>query len=278
MTSEFHPSSKSILLFVLITFAFTWAFWVPMALMGQGWDAPDWVVWIMESPFNVAAFGPLVGAVAVMSMNGGLGRAGRFLWSGLTRRFRPWLLLPTLLLFPAITGVAVALGQGTDALWAPRPYFDGWLAALGAFAMVTLNGGPLQEEFGWRGFLLPALQSRMPGIVAALIVGVIWAFWHFPLNFENAGRAPQYSQVLSILIGSIITITLVSILIGWLYNASGGSVLLAILMHGSLNFSTFMLFPVFENQNSLAIYTGLIFLTAIVLIIIGGPGRLGKPR
>ena len=269
---------KGILLFLFATFLFTWAFWVPMAFMGQGWDAPGWVVWLMESKFNVAAFGPLVGAIVVMLVRGGLGRAGKFLWQGLTQPFRLWLLLPALLLFPLITGVAVAVGQGPDAVFRPNPNFDGSLAALLVFVTITLDGGPLQEEFGWRGFLLPALQQRMSGLGAALVVGIIWALWHFPLNFENAGRAPQYSEVLSILIGSIITITLISILIAWVYNASGGSVLLTILMHGSLNFSTFVLFPVFEHQNSLAVYTGLILLTAILLVVFSGPRRLGRPR
>lgn len=267
---------SGVTLYLFVTFAFTWAFWVPMGLVGMGWNAPDWLDWLIASPLNVAAFGPLVGAVSVMLVSGGLPRVGKFLWRGLTASFAPWLLIPALFLFPLISGIAVAVGQGPDALMRPNPNFDGAGAALVVALTITLNGGPLQEEFGWRGYLLPALQKRLPGLAAALIVGVIWALWHMPLNFDTGGRGPQYSLVLPILVGSIITLTLVSVIISWLVNASGGSVLLAILMHGSMNFSTFVLFPVFDNETSLAIYTGLILLTAIALAAFSGARHLGR--
>jgi membrane protease YdiL (CAAX protease family) len=36
-------------------------------------------------------------------------------------------------------------------------------------------GGPLEEEFGWRGYLLPRIAARSGNIWATLVVGVIWA-------------------------------------------------------------------------------------------------------
>jgi membrane protease YdiL (CAAX protease family) len=44
----------------------------------------------------------------------------------------------------------------------------------------NLLGGPLFEEFGWRGFLQARLQQVMPPWVAAICVGVLWAAWHAP--------------------------------------------------------------------------------------------------
>lgn len=41
------------------------------------------------------------------------------------------------------------------------------------------------EEIGWRGFLLPKLESLFSKITAPLILGVIWAGWHIPLWFIN---------------------------------------------------------------------------------------------
>lgn len=45
---------------------------------------------------------------------------------------------------------------------------------------------PLGEEIGWRGFLLPAMAKHMSYAKAALIIGVIWAIWHYPaILFTN---------------------------------------------------------------------------------------------
>ncbi len=44
--------------------------------------------------------------------------------------------------------------------------------------LVTLFSGAMGEESGWRGHLQRQVEKRHSVIVASLIVGVIWAFWH----------------------------------------------------------------------------------------------------
>src|SRR5215212_6757676 len=53
------------------------------------------------------------------------------------------------------------------------------------FLTTTLINGPFTEEPGWRGFLLPRLQSSYAPLAASLIVGVIWAMWHLPLLLSD---------------------------------------------------------------------------------------------
>lgn len=54
--------------------------------------------------------------------------------------------------------------------------------------VVMIYGGGL-EELGWRGFLQPSLEKKLPFVVAVLITASVWAVWHIPLWFIQA--APQ---------------------------------------------------------------------------------------
>lgn len=39
---------------------------------------------------------------------------------------------------------------------------------------------PLGEEIGWRGFLVPQLSKTFSYAKVSIIVGIIWAVWHYP--------------------------------------------------------------------------------------------------
>jgi membrane protease YdiL (CAAX protease family) len=43
----------------------------------------------------------------------------------------------------------------------------------------------LGEEIGWRGFLQPALQERRSPFVSTLFVGLVWGYWHVPVNLHG---------------------------------------------------------------------------------------------
>ena len=88
------------------------------------------------------------------------------------------------------------------------------------------------EEAGWRGYLLPLLQSRLSALSASLVVGVVWFLWHIPLLYlpgqQNGGEAFPI-----VLFGA--TVILSSVLYTWLYNNTRGSVLAVTLLHAGLN-------------------------------------------
>ena len=56
-----------------------------------------------------------------------------------------------------------------------------WYLMLAATVGSTVVGGQSGEEVGWRGYLLPALRTRLGMLPASVIVGVIWWGWHMPL-------------------------------------------------------------------------------------------------
>ncbi len=97
---------------------------------------------------------------------------------------------------------------------------------LPAFLLVTFF--TLGEELGWRGFALPRLQDRFNSLVASLIVGLLWWSWHLP---EALGLSLQ--QFISLGARDLVQDLAISILITWIYNGTGRSVLLAALFHVS---------------------------------------------
>ena len=50
--------------------------------------------------------------------------------------------------------------------------------------------GPAGEEIGWRGFLVPELAQVLPFTGVALVSGLIWASWQYPITavvYRDAG-------------------------------------------------------------------------------------------
>jgi uncharacterized protein len=104
------------------------------------------------------------------------------------------------------------------------------LAALGTPALlIPFLFGPLGEEFGWRGFLLPRLVERFSVLPACFLVGILWAFWHWPLFYKGIVRSP--AEEIFFLFANI---TGLSFLIGAVYLRTR-SLLLAMLMHWCTN-------------------------------------------
>jgi len=106
---------------------------------------------------------------------------------------------------------------------------SGFLTLVSPGMIITFFLGPFGEEFGWRGFLLPQLVRRFSVLPAVLLVGVIWATWHWPLLYQSMIKAPVRE-----LISLFATTVFMSILIGTVYLRTG-SLLLSMIMHWNIN-------------------------------------------
>lgn len=110
--------------------------------------------------------------------------------------------------------------------------------------------GPVGEEFGWRGYALPNLQTKYGPLIASLVIGTFWGVWHLPSFFAPQGVVGAIAAALGM--GFLIPYTLGtianSIFMTWLYNKTGASALIAgIVWHASINFWA----PVLLSDSSL---------------------------
>jgi membrane protease YdiL (CAAX protease family) len=230
----------SVWLFFAVAYAFSWLFWIPDALAAQGFSLPAGLADLFASPLNPAAFGPLLSAFLLTFLQQGGKGVLQLLKRGVDFRFPKVWLIAILLLPCVIFGgsifIAILLGvRPLDLSVISNPPF-----ALVAFFVILLTAGPLQEEFGWRGYALPRLQSRFNPLMASVILGLFWWLWHLPAVFIP-GRFMADNLPVFLALGVIITLT--SILFTWVYNNTNGSILAAMLLHASMNWSIWLAMP-----------------------------------
>lgn len=196
---------RPLIFFFGLCYAISWPCWLLALLLDGG---------LRTVVIVVGGFGPAAAAAVTIQRSGGSLRE----WVGRIVRWRApiryWLYalgLPLLIML-AMNVALAALGQ-QPAWTSLLDRVPGYLQTLVLTAVIF--GG--QEEPGWRGFALPRLQSRHSPLVATLILGLAWGIWHVPL-YGPAGF------VVPLVLAFFYT---------WLYNKTG-SVLLCILLHGSL--------------------------------------------
>jgi uncharacterized protein len=100
----------------------------------------------------------------------------------------------------------------------------------------------LWEELGWTGFLQSTLQDRRGPLLASLIVVPFVALFHLPARFVTGWIADNHTppaQVPTVALGYFALTAVIAvffrILIMWLYNGSGRSVIIVGLFHSSFN-------------------------------------------
>lgn len=255
-----RTEDRNLAAFFVLTFAWSWVLWAPEVLVAQGIaDVPR--------PPRVAAFGPTVAAFVLTFLTHGRGGVIGLAKRGLDIEFDTWWLLPVLFLFPAINGGILLVGWLTGRSLPAFPWADQLVSIPIAFGYILLLAGPLQEEFGWRGYALDRLQARWSALVSSLILGIVWAVWHLPL-FYYSGSSYYRPENLE---GTLFSVVLLAIVLTWIYNNTEGSLLAALLVHASFNFSHWV-FPVLDTDY------GRQFVLIVMLVVTGGIVVIWGPR
>lgn len=125
-----------------------------------------------------------------------------------------------LLVHLASVSVNVGLGASAPSLDFLTPWY-GLPLAIGLH-IVDPFGGPLSEEPSFRGFAQPEMQRNRSRLAATAMMAVLISGWHAPLFFMTVFGAHP--------IGFVTTVA-VTFWYAWLFNRTGGSVLLPLIAH-----------------------------------------------
>jgi uncharacterized protein len=187
------------------------------------------------------SFGPALAAVMTLSFF--QGRAGLVsLWRSMTSfRLRGSLYALALFAPLAVSALIAALGLCSGQLqYAAEQLQPLRFAAF--FIPMLIFDGPLGEEPGWRGLLLPCLLARMGAAPASFIVGVIWFVWHLPL-YAADGRDLDPP-------GYLVNVVALSYVFTWFYIKSRHSTWMAIFLHATTNYALFLIIKSFHHSSA----------------------------
>jgi hypothetical protein len=247
---------------LLLTFGSAWLIWSPLLVA-------EYLYLTLPVPslvfITLGTFAPSITALFLTWRYAGGNELRRLLGRGLIWRTSPiWYVItiagPALIMLLAM-GIHVLLG-GTAPDYVP--FGARWLIVAVNFVLVLLIGGPLGEEFGWRGFALPSLETRFSPPWDSLILGIIWTVWHLPL-FSISDSA---QNGLPFGLYALLTIPL-TILITWVYHGSGDSLLLVMLFHAAVNTWSGPLMISPESAGSTRPFTLVVILTwAMALLVV----------
>ncbi len=146
-----------------------------------------------------------------------------------------------------------------------------WVFLMNAINLTLLTG--LGEEIGWRGFLLPKLQSRYSVMITALVIGLIHSFWHLRIDCLMLLLKSDLSGFLALYLpdmGLRILISMpVTFIIIYLFNKTQGNLLMMIIFHGTSNASYEWLKYISGSNDpagALPVFASLLWLTSLYFV------------
>jgi uncharacterized protein len=107
------------------------------------------------------------------------------------------------------------------------------IVGLGSFGVIRSAADALGEEIGWRGFLLFELRTLMPFPATCVVVGLIWALWHYPIMLWGAYIAGHEQSAFQMCVFTIDLIA-ASVIYGY-FTLKSRSLWPATILHATFN-------------------------------------------
>jgi len=282
---------KSFWLYVVLVYAITWLPWIPVQwfatqrgyvmpnpqtipeLIARGFQDNTHLTLVLLTIISMLLPGTVIAAIVAQAYESG--RAGlRGLWQRCShwRVGWRWYGIMLGLLFVIFLPIFI-YGM------VKRPLPSGsqvtgvliWLVPM--FIYTFLASG--MEEPGWRGYLLPSLQTRMSAKRASVVVGILSGVWQWPVflpayikTLDSPGGVPQAIITLLIQLALNISGAMISgaLIYTWLYNRTG-STFLCILFHVLHNILWTSMLVLFPNIGQTIPILGMIMLWVIAIVL-----------
>lgn len=252
-TSSFKVNAITI--YFVIAFLFTWAFHIAIPVLGFDFSAS------LSNPglllYFIGLLGPLISSIYVTRRKEGWKAVKKLLKKGLKWKFSwKWYVfamfsVPTLML----------LNLAIDRVEAPFETSNFSFVLLPLIAQIWVVLG---EEYGWRGFALPRLQNQYGSIGASILLGFLWAFWHFPMFFIP-GSAQYTDAIVEDFSNYVLLLIFWSIIMTMLYYRTKRSLLVCFIFHAFVNFGAWIIAVPEGNDYLLYLYIPLVLFSIFLM-------------
>ncbi len=253
--------------FFVLTYGLAWLLWAPLVVTGD--EEPTGLKFLLlllgtlvPSSVGIFLVAVLHGKAGVRKLLGRL-KIWRVGWGW-------WAVVAFVPAFGAIAvGVNMLLGADGPDVTVTIP------GAVILFVFFVFPGSAGGEELGWRGFALPQMQRRGTALRASVILGAVWGTWHLPLYLTGSDLRP-----LSVFAPWVLATIATSILLTWMYNGTGGSLLLIVLFHAASNLGLTIFLEPYEDDiaRSFLIFVALMVVAAVAVVVATGPATLSRSR
>jgi membrane protease YdiL (CAAX protease family) len=151
----------------------------------------------------------------------------------------------------------------------------------------------LGQELGWTGFLIPRLQARFSALTSSVFRAILGGIWHLPLLLYAGSQHAAFSDFpyggwiasdgFLVTVGTLLLMFLLpwSIFFTWIFNNTGGSLLLVAVLHGSEIWVAYWMLRTGVSPSNLDnywAYGGFLVLIASVIALVTGPRHLSRKR
>ncbi|HEX3792338.1 MAG TPA: type II CAAX endopeptidase family protein [Pseudonocardiaceae bacterium] len=268
---------RPLIWFFVLTALLSWLAWTPYVLSDNGLGILHFHFPLVLGTSQVAGvlpgayLGPIFSAFLVTAIADG--RPGLRAWTGRLLKWRvSWRWYASVLIGVPVVLVVTSLPLSGGHVALPSATI--LVAYLPILFLEMITTG-IAEEPGWRDFALPRLQRRYGPLVGTLILGPIWGAWHLPLFLtEWGGPDVTWSTPVEFIAAAV----MFSLVMTWVFNRTGESLPLAMILHTSVN--TFFsvawsgIFPTLSSRDTSHVL--LISSTAVaIVLLIATRGRLG---
>jgi membrane protease YdiL (CAAX protease family) len=255
-----------LLSFFVIAYTISWTY---VLVFRVAWPLPDTL--ITDTP---ELLGPVLSGFLMTAVLSGSSGVRQLLRRMVSWRLKARWYLVAFLAVPALYVCGLALVPGAIASYT-APTGGRLMLYPVLFLVVAIFDGPLLEEPGWRGFALPRLRERRGPVAGTVILGLLWGSWHAPQYLTPTFSADNGGLSLSGVTVFLAAAVSISIIITWVFNHTGASVLMAILIHTCINFSQALTSDLFPSAAYNEVGPVAVMSLAAAALIVATRGRLG---
>jgi membrane protease YdiL (CAAX protease family) len=229
--------------FLLVSFAFSWSIWIPVAVTGRDYQSSPYLL----AAVLVGAFGPGLAAIVFVYLSRDLKQINDFRLRVFDfRRIRPGWILIILTLWPVLHTLSIAITKLLGGNIPESPFLEEILQQPSTIPLVLFLYfiQATIEEIGWRGYLQEKLTDPYGPGPSSVMVGLIHAIWHLPLFWVVGTNQIKMGFGMDFWI-FIIFVVSTSVYTAWIYLGNRNSILAAALLHttGNLSFDAFSYAP-----------------------------------